>query len=144
MAEKYLGESVKKLGFGYMRLPRLENGEFDLYYGEIRMTPDWNLSELFRPREDRSKDETFQGLNYAQTRDYSYVNLYEKYLGALEQSERVECFQAVSSYISETGIILPVCFERREVLTHRGVITGISATQYDVFHNFNEWTIELE
>ncbi len=122
----------------------LENGEFDMYYGEIRMTPDWNLSELFRPREDRSKDETFQGLNYAQTRDYSYVNLYEKYLGALEQSERVECFQAVSSYISETGIILPVCFERREVLTHRGVITGISATQYDVFHNFNEWTIELE
>ena len=30
MAEKYLGESVKKLGFGFMRLPRLENGEFDL------------------------------------------------------------------------------------------------------------------
>ena len=122
----------------------LENGEFDMYYGEIRMTPDWNLSELFRPREDRSKDETFQGLNYAQTRDYSYVNLYEKYLGALEDSERVECFQAVSSYISETGIILPVCFERREVLTHRGVLTGVSATQYDVFHDFNEWTIELE
>ena len=30
MAEKYLGESVKKLGFGFMRLPRLESGEFDL------------------------------------------------------------------------------------------------------------------
>ena len=122
----------------------LEAGEFDMYYGEIRMTPDWNLSELFRPRENRSKDLTFQGMNYAQTRDYGYVDLYEKYLGEQEESARREDFQAISRYITETGIILPLCFERRELLTHRGVATGISATQYDVFHNFNEWTINLE
>ena len=122
----------------------LENGEFDMYYGEIRLTPDWDLSELFRPREDRSKDLTFQGMNYSRTRDYSYLNLYEKYLGEGEESARNEAFQAVNRYIAETGIILPICFERRELLTHRGVATGISATQYDVFHNFNEWTINLE
>ena len=122
----------------------LENGAFDMYYGEIRMTPDWNLSELFRPRENRSKDLTFQGMNYAQTRDYGYVNLYEKYLAEKEESARYEDFQQISRYIAETGIILPLCFERRELLTHRGVATGISATQYDVFHNFNEWTINLE
>ena len=122
----------------------LENGEFDMYYGEIRLTPDWDLSELFRPREDRSKDLTFQGMNYSRTRDYGYVNLYEKYLGEGEESARNEAFQAINRYIAETGIILPICFERRELLTHRGVATGISATQYDVFHNFNEWTINLE
>lgn len=122
----------------------LEKGEFDLYYGEIRLTPDWNLSELFRPRENRSKDLTFQGMNYAQTRDYGYVNLYEKYLADAEDADRYEDFQAINRYISETGIILPVCFERRELLTHRGVASGISATQYDVFHNFYEWTIDLE
>ena len=122
----------------------LEKGEFDMYYGEIRLTPDWNLSELFRPREDRSRDLTFQGMNYSRTRDYSYLNLYEKYLGEGEESARNEAFQAVNRYIAESGIILPICFERRELLTHRGVATGISATQYDVFHNFNEWTINLE
>ena len=122
----------------------LEKGEFDMYYGEVRLTPDWNLSELFRPREDRSKDLTFQGMNYSRTRDYGYVNLYEKYLGEGEESARNEAFQAINRYIAETGIILPICFERRELLTHRGVATGISATQYDVFHNFNEWTINLE
>ena len=57
---------------------------------------------------------------------------------------RYEDFQAISRYITETGIILPVCFERRELLTHRGIATGISATQYDIFHNFNEWTVNLE
>ena len=122
----------------------LENGDFDMYYGEIRLTPDWNLSELFRPREDRSKDTEFVGMNYARTRDYNYVNLYEKYLGEAEDSARNEDFQAINRYITETGIILPLCFERRELLTHRGVATGISATQYDIFHNFNEWTINLE
>jgi len=122
----------------------LEKGDFDMYYGEIRLTPDWNLSELFRPRENRSKDLTFQGMNYAQTRDYGYVNLYEKYLAESEPAARGEAFQAINRYITETGIILPVCFERRELLTHRGVATGISATQYDVFHNFNDWTINLE
>ena len=115
-----------------------------MYYGEIRMTPDWNLSELLRPRENRSKDATFQGMNYARTRDYGYVNLYEKYLAAPDESERTEAFQQISRYITETGIILPLCFEKRELLTHRGVAAGISATQYDVFHNFNEWTINLE
>ncbi len=122
----------------------LEKGEFDMYYGEIRMTPDWNLSEMFRPRENRSKDLTFQGMNYAQTRDYGYVNLYEKYLAEAEEPARGEAFQAINRYIAETGIILPVCFERRELLTHRGVATGISATQYDIFHNFNDWTINLQ
>ena len=64
--------------------------------------------------------------------------------GALAVARLDEVFQDISRYIAETGIILPVCFERRELLTHRGVATGISATQYDVFHNFNEWTIDLE
>lgn len=30
MAEKYLGESIPRLGFGFMRLPRLEDGTFDM------------------------------------------------------------------------------------------------------------------
>jgi peptide/nickel transport system substrate-binding protein len=121
----------------------LEKGEFDMYYGEIRMTPDWNLSELFRPRENRSKDTSFVGMNYARTRDTSYLALYERFLGEADNATRYQDFQDIAHYIAETGIILPVCFERRELLTHRGVATGISATQYDVFHNFNEWTITM-
>ena len=46
-------------------------------------------------------------------------------------------------YVAESAAIVPICFERREVLTHRGVVTGVNATQYDVFHNFTEWTIDL-
>ena len=124
-------------------LESLEKGEFDMYYGEIRMTPDWNLSELFRPRENRSKDTSFVGMNYARTRDTTYLALYERFLGEADDVKRYEEFQDISRYITEPAIILPICFERRELLTHRGVATGISATQYDVFHNFKDWTITL-
>ena len=121
----------------------LETGNFDMYYGEIRLTPDWNLSELLRPRENRSKDTEFVGMNYSRTRDTNYIALYDRFLGEADDVKRYEEFQDISRYITETGIILPICFERRELLTHRGVATGISATQYDVFHNFNEWAINL-
>ncbi len=121
----------------------LETGNFDMYYGEIRLTPDWNLSELLRPRENRSKDTEFVGMNYSRTRDTNYIALYDRFLGEADDVKRYEEFQDISRYITETGIILPICFERRELLTHRSVASGISATQYDVFHNFNEWTINL-
>ena len=123
----------------------LSEGDYDLYYGEIRMTPDWDLSPLFHIRESGKKEEDpylTTNLNYANVTDRTYAELYAAYLAAPE-AERAEAFGKVTSYIAETAIILPICFERREVLTHRGVVSGIEATQYDAFYNFTDWTINL-
>ena len=124
----------------------LENGDYDMYYGEIRLTPDWNLSELFRPRTTRREDEDdpFVGVNYGDVRDQRYCELYAAYLAAGDEESRAAAFREVCRYISDTAVIQPICFERRELLTHRGVVTGIQATQYDIFHNFKEWTIQLK
>lgn len=122
----------------------LEKGEYDMYLGELRISPDWNLSALFQPYEgDREDDAVFQGLNYANNKDPRYSQLYGEYLAASDDLTRNAKFRELCRYIGDTGIIMPVCFERREVLTHRGVVTGIRATQYDVFHNFKDWTIDL-
>lgn len=125
-------------------IEELETGNYDMYYGEIRLTPDWNISAMFKPREARKKDAPFLGLNYSNTRDVTYGNLYETYLAAENDESRYNAFQDINRYVCETGIILPVCFERRELLTHRGVVTGVSPTQFDIFHNFNDWTIALK
>lgn len=122
----------------------LEEGDYDMYYGELRLTPDWNLSELFRPREERKEGYPFQGINYGNVRDKHYGELYETYLAAGDESGRLSAFSELCRYVGDTSVILPICFERREVLTHRGVVSGIRATQYDIFHNFKEWTINLE
>jgi len=121
----------------------LETGDYDMYYGELRMTPDWDLSDLFRIYEGRrNPDLPFEGMNYAQNTDSTYCELYSAYLAAPE-AERAAAFQEVLQYIGEGAPILPICFERRQILTHRGVVSGINATQYDLFHNFSDWTIDL-
>ena len=155
LAARHIAEQLNSMGItttlyelswdDYMTA--LETGGYDMYYGELRLTPDWDLSYLFEPRDQKTresdeKNETFTGRNYASCADTQYGELYAAYLAAAEP-DRAEAFAAVLKYVAESAAIVPICFERREVLTHRGVVTGVNATQYDVFHNFTEWTIDL-
>ena len=82
-------------------------------------------------------------MNYAQCFDEQYVNTYAAYLGAAEE-DRFVAFSNVSKLIMENAAIVPICFERQELLTHRGVISGISCTQFDIYNRFYDWTINLE
>lgn len=121
----------------------LETGDYDMYYGEVRMAADWDLSYLFKVRSAAQAGDDFSGMNYAHTTDATYCDLYAAYLAAPEE-DRAAAFGEVLQYIGQSGIILPICFERREVITHRGVVGGINATQYDLFNKFGEWTIDID
>jgi len=112
----------------------LQSGDFDMYYGELKLTPDWNISALF---------EEGSALNYAKCTDAGYAKAYYAYLAAPE-TERAQAFKDACSYVLETGGITPVCFERCEILSRRGVITGIKATQYDIFNKIEDWTISFD
>ena len=46
-------------------------------------------------------------------------------------------------YIATNAPIIPVCFERHEVITHRNVITGMEVTNTNVFYNISDWTIKF-
>jgi len=152
LAAKKICEDLNALGFRTTLhvlswkdyIEALETGDYDMYYGEIRMTPDWNLSALFTPREKRKENEDFAGINYGNVRDTKYTEYYTAYLEAADDASRYTAFRDVCSYIADTGIIIPVCFERREILTHRNVISDITATQYDLFYNFKDWKMDLK
>jgi hypothetical protein len=45
--------------------------------------------------------------------------------------------------ITSNGIIIPVCFEQREVISHLGIITGMKPNQYNIFADVENWTINL-
>ena len=119
----------------------LEDGDYDMYYGEVRLGMDWDLRYLFEVP-DMNVREIDWGMNYARNTDETYDRLYTQYLAASEMG-RYEAFQQVAHYIVDTGLIIPVCFERRQVLTHRGVVSGLHATQFDLFYRFYEWEIDL-
>ena len=47
-------------------------------------------------------------------------------------------------FLAEQAAIIPICFEKQQVLTHRDVVSGIEATQYNVFYNLKNWTINTD
>ncbi len=111
----------------------LEEGDFDIYYGEVLLTPDWNLIEMFREE---------GGLNYCKVKDATYTDYIYQYLEASDELRR-QCADSMCRYIAETAAIIPICFEKQEVITHRGAVSGIDANQYGVFRNFENWKINL-
>ena len=123
-------------------LTALEEGNYDMYYGEVRMAMDWDLSYLFEVAEPDKNGKVDWKTNYARNSDTAYVDLYGNYLASSDVS-RYENFQTVSHYIADSGIIIPICFERRQVLTHRGAIENLHATQFELFFRFPEWQLYL-
>lgn len=118
-------------------------GEYDMYYGEIMLSADWNLGKLFAVPGEKARKEGLWGMNYARNTDENYAARYAEFLGAPEGPSQKSAFLAAAQYVGENGFIIPICFERREILTHRGVVSGIRATQYDLFHRFVDWTFDF-
>ncbi|MCL1828863.1 MAG: ABC transporter substrate-binding protein [Oscillospiraceae bacterium] len=111
----------------------LTNGDYDIYFGEIKLTADFDLNCLFRP--DKEK-------NYGNITDPHYGKLIDIYLAAPDEERKLRA-EELCKYIYETAPIIPIFFKSMEVLTHRGVVSGLSPTQYDVFRKFEDWTIDL-
>ena len=113
----------------------LEEGTFDMYYGEVKFNPDFDLTELLT--EDGS-------LNYGGISDAAgYGSMIDPIFSAADDMHRQIAIDLLQQYIANQAPIVPICFERRAVMTHRGVVTGIDASQYNVFRNFQNWNIKL-
>lgn len=112
----------------------LQEGDYDMYYAEVKLSADFNISELVT--EDGS-------LNYGEILDPGYDTYIGDYLAATDTDRQMYC-ELMCQYFTQTAPIVPICFEKTEMLTHRGVVSGASPTQYDLFHDFASWTIEIE
>lgn len=117
-----------------------ENPEIqvDMYLAEVALTGDWDILTLISG--DWEEDGT---LNYGGWDISELQLLTESYLGALDD-DRATAVRDWLQYLTTTTPILPVCFETRDVISHLGVIYGMSPTQYDVFNNFAAWSVHLD
>ena len=85
----------------------LEEGDFDIYYGEIKLRNDFDLTELL---EVRTKDNTNSCLNFTGSTDKSFENYIDSYLAAGSATnvneydiERASAFESLCRYLNETG-----------------------------------------
>ena len=114
-------------------LKALEDKDFDMYYAEVKLTADFNLLQLL------AKD---GALNFGGVGDATYETHIHAYLEAPEESRKFSA-DFMLRHIVDTAPIIPIAFEKQEVLTHADIVTGIRPTQYNVFHNITSWRIDL-
>lgn len=112
-------------------LAALEAGEFDLYFGEVRLTADWDLTDLVG---------TDGPLNYGRYSSQVTDTLMELYLASDKQAESAA---RLYSHLRNTAPIAPVCFKNYAVLTHPDVVEGLSPAPSNVFHGLENWRVHL-
>ena len=109
----------------------LEAGEYDLYLGEVRLEPNFDLSCLLA--EDGS-------LNFSGYRSEAVSSALEAYLASGAQG-RADAAAALSLAVCRESPILPLCFERHSILSNWGGLKAYTATQSNLFYHFTQWDL---
>ena len=123
---------LKELAFNEYQ-SALKNGNFDLYYAETRMTPDFSLRNLL-----------FYGgsLNYGGYSDSQFEEDAQNFLGAADDA-RTEAANTFFTYFTDSTPILPICFDRHAAITHRAVVSGMEPSDYNIFNNIDNWKVSF-
>lgn len=118
----------------------LEDGDFDMYYGEVKLRNNFDISELLQVR---TKDNEKSNLNFTGSKDENFAAYIDAYLAAGDTG-RAHAFQMLCDYVfSTTGSLIVIGFEQQELISHRGIIRGINANMGNPLYDFANWTIEL-
>jgi len=125
--------NVRALQWGNF-MDALEEGDFDMYYGETLLGADFDLSPLLLPGDE--------SLNYGRTGNTTYRPLIQSFLAANTQEEVSYTGGQLTQAIIENAPFIPILYKRYAIYTPMGVVTGASPGQSGVFNNFHEWSID--
>ena len=115
-------------------LAALAAGEFDMYYAEVKLGNDFSLRPLLF--EDQS-------LNYGKFSDAVLEQHVNDYMACGEEG-RQKTVDLMFKYITDTAPIVPICYEKQQVITHRGVVSGMKPTKDNVFSGIENWEINTD
>lgn len=110
----------------------LAAGNFDLYYGEVKLSADWDLSALLG---------TGGTLNYGRWADPATDQLLASYAAA---EDRAAAIKRLCTHLQNQAPILPICFKSTSVLMQSNVFEGLTSTMTEPFYNLTECIIHLK
>ena len=115
-------------------LQRLQDGSFDLYYGECRLTADWDILELVG---------TTGSLNYGGFSDEKTDSLLAV-CRTTDDTQRSAALASLWEDLLAKTPIAPLCFKSDSVVTTTGLVDGLVATETDPFFSLTQWTVHLD
>lgn len=125
--------NLKKLSWSaYMSA--LENENFDLYYADVSLPPDYDLTELLSAG---------GALDYGQIGHASYSSYIDAFLSAFDYDAETTAAGQLCSYVYENAPFIPVLYRKYAVHTNRNTVSGLDPTQSSLFFELFDWTITL-
>lgn len=112
----------------------LEEGDFDMFYGEVKLRNDFDLTELL----DEDSD-----LNYSRIKDSTFVSYINDYLKSAD-GQRPVLYDKLCRYISDSGALISIGFEKQQIILHRRVVKGVNPNMGNPLYDFENWEIILE
>ena len=125
----------------------LEKGDFDMYYGEVKLRNNFDLTELLQVHDaSKEKNEGYirPDINYTGSTDTMAEQYVKNYLKANDMTRANAYLQLCEYLTNTTGSLITIGFERQQIITHRGVIRGIDANAGNPLYNFQNWIIQLD
>lgn len=112
----------------------LQSGNFDFYYGECKLTADWDLRSLLH---------TGGAMNYG---GYSNGETNALLLSVLsvDEAQRADAMQALCVQLQQESPILPICFKDMSVLLPSGAVESVTPTAANPFYNLPSWVIDIK
>lgn len=110
----------------------LSAGKFDLYYGEVKLSADWDFRALLA---------TGGSLNYGGNADPVLDTMIA---AAMASTDRPAALATACRRIQSTAPILPVCFKTVSVLAQEGVFEGLAPTASNPFFKLADCTVNLK
>ena len=137
MASIGLKVTVKELSWeDYMTA--LEEGDFDMYYGEVKLRGNFDLTELLQVRPTLKEGQTTTNINFSGSTDEGYMTYINNYLKSNE-SERVYNYAMLADYVTQNAMLITIGFEKQQIILHRGIIKGVDPKFGNPMFNFVNW-----
>lgn len=114
-------------------ISELNEGNFDMFYGETLLGADFDLSPLLLPGD----------LNFGRTASTAYQPIINSFLAAVTPEEVSIAGRVLIQEITINAPFVPILFKRHAIYTPIGVVTGATPSQSGVFHNFQDWSIDV-
>ena len=115
-------------------LNALEQREFDLYYGEMRLSADWNSMSLIGCGGSK---------NYGELGNVILDEELQSMLAADNDQQRSLAMLQFCQEFQYSQFIAPICFKSVSVLVTKGAVDQITPTAANPFYGLENWTVHL-
>lgn len=113
-------------------LYNLNAGNYDLYYGQCKLRADWDIAPLAG---------TAGALNYGRYGNETTDALLLA-LRTAKESERAEAMRALCLQMQSDVPLIPLCFERTDLLMNGTVAKNVSPTDTNPFYDLTYWQVQ--